>query len=290
MQPQTPLLVSVAWLSENLNNAKVKIVDVRWYLASPPKGFQEYQTGHIPGAIFLDLEKELARPAYQGPGRHPLPTPEEFAAVMGHIGVGPDIHVVVYDNSGGGVAARLWWLLHYYGHTSVSLLDGGISAWQAAGFPLSQEIPHPSSALFVPNPQPHMVVDKAHVRALVEIHEGLLLDARARERYEGRVEPVDPRAGHIPGARSAPYMDNVASDGKMRSVPELREYYTALGAHDAEEIVCYCGSGVTAALDVFALALAGFPNARLYSGSWSDWSSDPGLPAAIGAIPATSYK
>ncbi|MSP11363.1 MAG: sulfurtransferase [Chloroflexi bacterium] len=290
MKTEPPLLVSISWLAENQNNAKVRIVDVRWYLAAPQKGYQEYQISHIPGAIFLSLDKDLARPAYQGPGRHPLPTPEEFAAVMGGIGVGSDVHVVAYDSSGGGNAARLWWLLRYYGHALVSLLDGGIGAWQAAGLPLSQDIPHPTSALFVPNPQPHMVVDKEVVRNMIEIHEGLLLDARARERYEGKVEPVDARPGHIPGARNAPYADNVDADGIMRSAPELREHYAALGAQDEEEIVCYCGSGVTAALDVFALTLAGFLNVRLYAGSWSDWSSDPGLPAAIGSAPAPSFK
>jgi thiosulfate/3-mercaptopyruvate sulfurtransferase len=234
----------------------------------------------------MDLDADLAAPRGQGPGRHPLPTAEVFARAAGRVGIGSDTHVIAYDASGGAYAARLWWLLRYFGHSNVSLLDGGWPAWQAAGFPTTLEAPTITPATFVAVPHPEMVVDAAAVDALRRDPRALVLDARLAERYEGKVEPIDPQAGHIPGALSAPYPGNLCDDGRMKNAEDLRERFLALGADSADAIVCYCGSGVTAAHIVLALHIAGRTDALLYEGSWSDWSSDPTRPVAIGPEPA----
>lgn len=281
----TDLLVSAGWLAQHLHDPNVRPVDVRWYLTEPGRGRSEYTEGHIAGAPYLSLDDDMAERPAGDRGRHPLPTPERFAQAVGRAGIGPDTHVVAYDSSGGAYAARLWWLLRYFGHERVSLLDGGWQAWEAGGHPTERGETSVEPASFTPRPHPEMVLDTPAVEALLGQPGVLLLDARASERYEGRVEPIDPRAGHIPGARSAPYAGNLAADGSMQSPEVLRERYTALGADSAERVVAYCGSGVTAAHDVFALHLAGLPGAQLYEGSWSGWSSDPKRPIATGSEP-----
>lgn len=268
MANEIPQLVGVEWLAANHTDPNIRVVDVRWYLTEPDRGRSEYLAGHIPGAAFMDMEADLSSPRGQGPGRHPLPTPEAFAAAAGRAGIGPDTYVIAYDSSGGGAAARLWWLLHYFGHPRVSLLDGGWQAWQLAGYTIEASVPAIPPALFTPAPRPEMVVDAAAVEVLRSDPHVLLLDARATERYEGRVEPIDARAGHIPGAKSAPFAGNIAPDGKMRTAEELRERFQALGAGTAQQIVCYCGSGVTAAHNIFAMQLAGHNGILLYEGSW----------------------
>ena len=278
-------LVTVEWLKDQLGNPDVRPVDARWYLTERGRGRDEYNAGHIPGAAYMDVDDDLSAPRGQGPGRHPLPSPEAFAAAAGRAGIGPSTHVVAYDSAGGAYAARLWWLLRYFGHESVSLLDGGWPAWQAAGGPIERAIPEIAPAAFTPLPHPEMVVDAAAVDRLRRDPRALILDARANERYEGRIEPIDPQAGHIPGARSAPYAGNLAADGRMKLPDELRSRYIDLGADAAQTIVCYCGSGVTAAHDAFALYLAGRADALIYEGSWSDWSSDPTRPVATGPEP-----
>jgi thiosulfate/3-mercaptopyruvate sulfurtransferase len=279
-------LVSVEWLKERLGDPNVRPIDVRWYLTEPGRGRVEYDAGHIPGAPYLSLDDDLAAPRGQGPGRHPLPTAESFARVASRAGIEADMHVIAYDASGGAYAARLWWLLRYFGHQRVSLLDGGWPAWHAAGYPVALDVPTFTPAIFVAVPHPEMVVDAAAVDALRNAPRALVLDARLAERYEGRVEPIDPQAGHIPGAHSAPYPANLYDDGRLKSAEELRERFLALGADSAETIVCYCGSGVTAAHNVLALHIAGRTDALLYEGSWSDWSSDPNRPIAVGSEPA----
>ncbi|MFO7166496.1 MAG: sulfurtransferase [Chloroflexota bacterium] len=278
-------LVTPEWLAGRLGDPSLRVVDVRWYLTEPGRGRAEYLAAHIPGAAYMDIDTDLSAPKGAGPGRHPLPSPEAFAEAAARAGIGDGTHVVAYDASGGAAAARLWWLLRYFGHEQVSLLDGGWPAWERAGYPTESGEKLPERARFTPRPNPAMVVDAQAVDALRRDPEALLLDARAAERYEGRVEPVDPRAGHIPGARSAPYAGNLRADGTLLSAEELRARYAALGADRARTIVCYCGSGVTAAHDIFALHLAGRTDALLYEGSWSDWSSDPARPAATGPEP-----
>ncbi|HWQ12062.1 MAG TPA: sulfurtransferase [Roseiflexaceae bacterium] len=278
----TEPLVTVEWLRRNLGRPDLRIVDTRWYLTEPGRGRAEYLAAHIPGAVYMDIDTDLSAPRGEGPGRHPLPRPEVFAAAAGRAGIGPDTHVVAYDAAGGAYAARLWWLLRYFGHERASLLDGGWPVWRAAGYPTESGEQIAPSRQFTPRPNPALVVDAAAVDRLRRDPRALVLDARAPERYEGRVEPVDPRPGHIPGAVSAPYAGNLRPDGTLRSPAELRAHYEALGLGDATTVVCYCGSGVTAAHTILALQLAGRGDALLYEGSWSDWASDPARPAALG--------
>ncbi|HET7225374.1 MAG TPA: sulfurtransferase [Candidatus Eisenbacteria bacterium] len=286
-RPQVPLLVSSEWLAGHLNDPGLRIADVRWSLLERDKGRNAYAGAHIPGAVFVDLDTELAAAPGQGPGRHPLPGAAGFAAAMSRAGVGPDTHVIAYDFGDGSTAARLWWLLRHFGHERVSLLDGGIARWQAEGRPLESRVPEPAPGSFGARPRPELVVDAEFVERARHDPRTLLLDTRARERYEGRLEPVDPAAGHIPGANSHPYAANVRSPEDPRFLPPaaLRARFESLGAGRARRIVCYCGSGVNACQNVFALALAGFEDALLYEGSWSDWCSVPTHAVATGPRP-----
>jgi thiosulfate/3-mercaptopyruvate sulfurtransferase len=287
VSPRPSPLVDVAWLAAHAADPRVRIADVRWYLAGK-RGDDEYAAGHLPGAVFVDLARELAAPPGQGPGRHPLPAPADFARVLARLGVTRDTLVVAYDDAGGAIAARLWWMLGWVGHPGGRVLDGGLGAWTAAGHPLTVEVPVIAPAPLLDLPLPGAgagrgVVDKRAVDRLRADAGAVILDARSRDRFEGQSEPVDARPGHIPGARSAPFAENlVAPGGAMKPVADLTQRYRALGALDAATVVCSCGSGVTACHDVLALALAGRDDALLYEGSWSDWASDPALPAATG--------
>lgn len=280
----TSPLVSVAWLAAHLEDPGVVVCDVRWYLQGP-RGADAYAAGHLPGAAFVDLDGELSSPKGAGrPGRHPLPTAAQVSALLARLGAGKETILVGYDDAGGGIAARLWWLLRYLGHGGGRVLDGGLQAWTAAGHPLETAVrprrPAPPLALA---PRPELVVDRARVAALAGSPSAVVLDARAAERFEGKVETVDARPGHVPGARSAPFPENlVAPGGTFLSPDALRRRYAALGATTARTVVAYCGSGVTACHDLLALSLAGRDDALLYEGSWSDWAADPSLPAALG--------
>jgi thiosulfate/3-mercaptopyruvate sulfurtransferase len=277
-------LVTGAWLASRIGDPRIVVADVRWYLKDK-RGIDAYRAGHIPSAQFVDVDRDLASPPGSArPGRHPLPTASHFAAVLARLGVRADDLVVAYDDAGGSNAARLWWLLRYFGHDVGRVLDGGIQAWVALGQPLetttTDRLPAPTLALA---PRSDLVVDKARVREIVARGDGLLLDARAPERFEGKVEPIDARAGHIPGAKSAPFAENlVAPAGEFRRREQLEERYRSLGALGTRPPVAYCGSGVTACHDLLALAVAGRDDAQLYEGSWSEWASDPSLPSALG--------
>ena len=255
------------------------LLDVRWRLAGPP-GIDSYRQGHLPGAVFVDLDRDLAGPP--GPaGRHPLPDPAAFQAAMRAAGVSRDRPVVVYDDSDATSAARGWWTLRYFGHPDVRVLDGGYRAWAGAGLPASTDEPAPAPGDFTAEPGQMPVLDAAGARETART--GLLLDARTGERYRGETEPVDPVAGHIPGAVSAPTAGNVNPDGIFKDPAGLAARFAALGANPGTgmPVGSYCGSGVTAAHEVFALALAGVP-AALYVGSWSNWVTDPARPVATG--------
>jgi len=254
------------------------LLDVRWRLGGPP-GRDGFLAGHLPAAVWTDLETDLAGPPGGG-GRHPLPEVADAERAMRRLGVSDGRPVVVYDDVDGSVAARAWWLLRWLGHPDVRLLDGGLAAWTAAGLPLEPGETSPQPGDFTARPGGMPVLD-AHAAAHVAAT-GLLLDARAGERFRGEVEPVDPVAGHLPGARSAPTTGNVGPDGRFLEPAALRGRFDQLGASATTPVGAYCGSGVTAAHTVLALELAGIP-AALYAGSWSEWVTDPSRPVATGA-------
>ncbi|MER5399972.1 sulfurtransferase [Streptomyces sp. NPDC002599] len=253
------------------------LLDVRWRLGGPNLR-SEYENAHIPGAVFVDLDSELAGPAGAA-GRHPLPDPEVFGAAMRAAGVSRNRDVVVYDGGQGWAAARAWWLLGHSGHPSVRVLDGGFAAWSG---PVSSEVPSPAPGTFAPTAGARPSLDADGAAALART--GLLLDARAGERYRGEVEPIDPVGGHIPGAVSAPTTENVTEDGRFLPADELADRFKSLGVTSASEVGVYCGSGVSGAHEVLALAVAGIP-AALYVGSWSEWSQDADRPVAVGPDP-----
>jgi thiosulfate/3-mercaptopyruvate sulfurtransferase len=275
-------IVSVAWLADHLDHAGLRVADVRWALGGPA-GRERYDGGHLPGAIFLDAEHGLSSPG-EGPGRHPVPSPEKLAWVLGEAGIGDEHVVVAYDDAGGSIAARLWWLYRHYGHDGrCAVLDGGIRAWTEADLPLTTDEPSYPPASWTPGATRADVVDTATVGGL-GASDALLLDARAAERYRGETEPIDPRAGHIPGAWSVPWDTNLAADGRFLPPDALRQRYEGLGAAD-RPVIAYCGSSLSATHDLLALELAGLPAGKLYEGSWSHWSSDPDRPAATGDTP-----
>ena len=258
----------------------VTLLDVRYQLGVP-SGRPAYESGHVPGAVYVDLEAELASPPGRS-GRHPLPDVDVFGRAMRRAGVSADREVVVYDAGQGWAAARAWWLLSWAGHSRVRVLDGGLAAWTAAGLALSADEPVLQEGDFVPRPGKLPVLDADGAASLART--GLLLDARAGERYRGETEPIDPVAGHIPGAVSAPTSENAQEDGRFRQPRELADRFASLGADSATGVGVYCGSGVSAAHQVLALAVAGVP-AALYVGSWSEWCSDPSRPVATGSSP-----
>ena len=283
---QSPL-VDVDWLAAHATDPNVRIVDVRWYLGRRRGGAEAYENGHIPEAVFVDLDRDLSSPPGSGPGRHPLPSAKAFARTLAGIGVTATSIVVAYDDAGGAVAARLWWLFRYFGHGGGRVLSGGINAWKEKGLPLSTDEPFVllTGELDL-KPAEAGVVDKAAVNRLRREGGTRILDARMKERYEGAQEPVDARAGHIPGAVSVPFVENLmAPGGAMLPREELERRYREAGALDAEKVVCYCGSGVTACHALLALATLGRSDALLYEGSWSDWARDDSLPAATGSDP-----
>ena len=266
-------LVDAGWLREHIGDPDIRVIDFRWYLQGR-NGSDEYRRGHIPGAVFVDLDAVTGK---EGGGRHPLPTRDQFETEMRKAGVSSTTRVVVYDDAGSSVASRLWYLLGLFGHRAQAVLDGGLQAW---GEPLETHSPAVAEGDFhAAAPDVSGVLD---CRDVTELEGVPLVDARVPARYRGDLEPVDPKAGHIPGARNAPYSDNVDADGKFKSPEELRRRYAELGA--LEGAVFYCGSGVTATNHLLAMAVAGLPNARLYAGSWSDWSNRD-LPVTTGEDP-----
>ncbi|HVM29633.1 MAG TPA: sulfurtransferase [Candidatus Limnocylindrales bacterium] len=276
-------LINAMQLAERIERGSaVRVADVRWYLNRPGEGRAAYARGHIPGAIFLDVDTDLADAEGLGsPGRHPLPRPAEFARRLSQLGIGSQHFVVAYDDMGGINAARLWWMLDDLGHRGgVAVLDGGLQAWQRAGLPLSSEEPSYPPARLELGDAWRRVTDRHELAA--RLGAVTLLDARAPERYRGDVEPVDPLAGHIPTAVSAPTAGNMNADGEMLPVEALRERYSPFVS--ASGVVVSCGSGTTACHDALAMRLAGLPDPILYAGSFSDWSRS-GLPVTSGEEP-----
>jgi len=271
-------LVSPAWLQDHQGEADLVVVDCRFALAKPHQGRQQYHQGHIPGAVYLDLNQDLSSPVQAHGGRHPLPNLQDFVARLEAIGVSSGAgdsatRVVAYDDSKFAFAARLWWLLKYLGHDAVAVLDGGFQAWQQAGYATSTLVPEPTPGSFQPQPRTGWLVDRDAVRQRKDRDGVLLIDSRAPERYRGEVEPIDPVAGRIPAAVNYYWQAVTDSTGQMRPAAELSHHWS--GLDDAEEVIVYCGSGVTACVNLLSQVLAGKPMAKLYLGGWSDWGSFP---------------
>ena len=272
-----PVLDAGALADLSTGRGDTVVCDVRWYLDGR-SGFEAYEAGHLPGAVFVDLDEHLTAEPGPDVGRHPLPSAEAFARSMGELGIDPDETVVAYDDAGGMSAGRLVWMLRVLGQHA-ALLDGGIGAW---GGPLETRTPRRAPVDVPVRPWP----DRAFVdigEVAVGAADRVLLDARASERYRGEVEPVDPRAGHVPGALNAAFAANLV-DGRFRPADELAERYRALGVEDAADVVAYCGSGVSACHDLLAMELAGLGRGRLFVGSWSQWSASD-RPIATGGRP-----
>ena len=274
-------LVDAAWLAAHRES--VVVADCRWYL-DDRSGHEAYLAGHIPGAIWVDVDDDLADPATAEGGRHPLPSPARFAAAMARRGIGDDSHVVAYDDAGGSIAARLWWMLCSLG-VRAAVLDGGFAAWEGELQAGPAAPTTPGSFAERPWPSSHYV-DTADVHPDARPAGTLLVDARVAARFRGDDTTIDPRPGHIPGAVNAPWPDNLdLRTGRLRPPDALRSRFASLGAGDATRVVASCGSGVTACHDLLAMAVAGIGPLALYTGSWSAWSADPARPAALGPAP-----
>jgi len=268
-------IVSAAWLAEHLGDDDVSVVDCRWSLDGGP-GRAAYEAGHIPSAVFVDLDVDLSSPPTAEEGRHPLPGADDFAAVMTRLGIGDDTRVVAYDDADGVVAARLWWMLDALGR-SAAVLDGGLASWNG---PLVGGAVEAAPARFTARPWPaDRIISKADLAASLD-GELVVLDARAPDRY-AHGGAVDPRPGHVPTARNAPAGANL-DGGCFRAADELVRHYADVGADPDADVVAYCGSGVTACADLIGMRLAGLPDARLFVGSWSAWGADESLPAEVG--------
>jgi thiosulfate/3-mercaptopyruvate sulfurtransferase len=275
-------LISTAVLASHINDPAYAIVDCRAKLDDSGWGAREHETAHIPGAVYADLTTDLSGPKTGTNGRHPLPDPHTLAHTFSRFGITSGIQVVAYDQENGMFASRLWWLLRWLGHDAVAVLDGGFKKWRAEQRPVESGDTHRPSRDFTGLPRADMAVDATAVAA----HLGgppLLVDARAPERYRGEVEPLDKTAGHIPGAKNHFFQWNVDEQGLFRTPEELRAKISAtVGEVPADHIVCYCGSGVTACHNLLAFEHAGLTGAKLYAGSWSEWSADPGRPVEKG--------
>ncbi|MBE9178976.1 sulfurtransferase [Oculatella sp. LEGE 06141] len=268
-------IVSAEWLVQHLSDPQVAIADCRFALADPTSGRQQYEAAHIPGAYYFDLNRDLSSPVAPHGGRHPLPDPPTLAAKLAACGISntaatPKV-VVAYDDSRLAFAARFWWLLRYMGYDHVAVLDGGFSAWQTAGYPVTSAIPQPQSGEFVPQVRSDWVVDIKTVKDRKDLPNVALVDSREAERYRGEREPIDPIAGHIPGAANYPWMDVTDAQGYIRPPLEQQHRWSAL--EQSGEVLVYCGSGVTACVNLLSLELAGISVGKLYAGSWSDWCS-----------------
>lgn len=264
-------VVSPTWLFEHLEDPQVVIVDCRFSLADPQLGRQQYQASHIKNSYYLDLNQDLSSPVGQHGGRHPLPNPNDIANKLSAIGVkSPETLVVAYDDSRFAFAARLWWLLRYLGHEQVAVLDGGFAGWQKAGYPITDVLPTPKMGRFVAQAQIDRVVDITAVINRKDSPEVVLIDSRESDRYRGEREPIDKIAGHIPGAVNYPWQE-ITDSGYLLPQSEQRRRWEEI--ETAEEILVYCGSGVTACVNLLSLELAGISKGKLYAGSWSDWIS-----------------
>ncbi len=264
-------IVSPEWLAKNLDDPNLVIVDCRFSLADPNLGQNQYQESHIAGAFYLDLNQDLSSPVQKHGGRHPLPEITKLAQKLSEIGItSQQTFVVAYDDSRFAFASRFWWLLRYLGHSQVALLDGGFTNWKNKGYPVNNQIPTTKPGQFIPQLNPEMVVDIETVKARKDLPGVVLIDSRERDRYLGKTEPIDPIAGSIPGAVNYPWQEVTDSSGYLKLNEQSQRWENL---KNADEIMVYCGSGVTACVNLFSLEIAGIKEAKLYAGSWSDWCS-----------------
>jgi thiosulfate/3-mercaptopyruvate sulfurtransferase len=272
---QYDTIISVEDLYSHLHDPNWAIVDCRFDLQKPDWGFAAYQQAHIPGAVYAHLDNDLSAPITPSTGRHPLPAPDVIAQRLGSWGIRSQTQVVVYDTVGGAYAARLWWQLRFLGHQSVAVLNGGLQQWQAAGFPLAAGIETRQPAQFIPRPDWSMIAEAAEVAEIAPLPDYCLIDARAPKRFSGEQEPIDPVAGHIPGAVNRFHGANLNADGTFLPPEILRQQFIDLiGSTPLQQVIVYCGSGVTSCHHLLAMELAGISGARLYAGSWSEWIRD----------------
>ena len=277
-------LVETAELAPHLGDPRLVIVDVRHDLADPAFGDAEYAKSHISGAVFAHVDRDLSATRSPRSGRHPLPTPEAAAKLFGRLGIDATKQVLAYDQGNGVYASRLWWMLRWLGHDAVAVLDGGFAKWTREGRPVSSDAPKVTPTKFTAV-RVLPTVNATGIAASLPRHGLLLLDARAAERYRGDAEPIDPVAGHIPGALNRPYTRNIHDDGTFRSPRELRsEFEGMLHGRPPDDLVHYCGSGITACHNLLAMTIAGYPLTRLYPGSWSEWITDRRRPIAKGQV------
>jgi thiosulfate/3-mercaptopyruvate sulfurtransferase len=272
-------LVDTHTLALHLHDPQWVIIDCRFTLSDPEAGRRAYDTAHIQGARYADLNRDLSSPVTAATGRHPLPDVARLSAKLGEWGIDSSTQVVVYDDNFGAMAARLWWLLRWLGHDAVALLDGGLPRWQREKHPMTADKPAVTAKTFVAKPRDNFWVDAAVVTAAVKDDRQLVIDARAEERFNGEIEPLDKVAGHIPGAVNMPFEDNLHLSGLFLKPEELRSHYEGmLDGVDPKQVIVMCGSGVTACHNLLAMAHAGLQGARLYVGSWSEWINDPSRP------------
>ena len=276
-------VVSTEQLAQQVNDPAWIVIDCRFTLTNTEAGRAAYARGHLPGARYAHLDQDLAGPKNGSNGRHPLPDAQAFAQKLGAWGIDADTQVVVYDDSFGAIAVRLWWMLRWMGHDAVALLDGGLPKWQREQRPLTADLPQVTPKVFTAQVRHDMAVDTDAVLTATSTHAALIVDARAEMRFIGEIEPLDPVAGHVPGAKNLPFDDNLALDGTLLPAAELRERYTELlDGKSPEQVIHMCGSGVTTCHNLLAMEIAGLKGGKLYAGSWSEWVADPSRPVAKG--------
>ncbi|MBD1379380.1 sulfurtransferase [Metabacillus arenae] len=276
-------IVSTDWLAFEIerNNKKLVIVDTQFNLNDPEEGYNQYLKGHLPGAVYVDLEKHLSTPIDKHGGRHPLPDKDILAKKLGELGISNDSKVVIYDDQGGMIASRLWWLLNYIGISDAAVLDGGLKKWISENKTVTKVVPNPSPKTLLPQLNNNWKwVDHLEVKTKLNHKDTILIDARENPRYLGEMEPIDPVAGHIPGAKNYFWKDILNEEGSWREKKELIAHFSKIPL--SKEVIVYCGSGVSACPNILALKEAGYSNVKLYAGSWSDWISHANYPVAVG--------
>jgi thiosulfate/3-mercaptopyruvate sulfurtransferase len=276
-------IVSTEWLAAEIEkkNKNLIIVDTRFNLSDPEEGYTQYLEGHLPGAVYVDLEKHLSAEIVKHGGRHPLPDIDILAKKLGHLGISNDSKVIIYDDQGGMIASRLWWLLNYIGVSDTAVLDGGWKEWTSEKKLMTTVVPNPSPKTLLPQLHNEWKwVDHFEVKQKLNQSDTILIDSREKPRYLGEFEPIDPIAGHIPGAKNYFWKDVLNEEGRWREREELITHFSEVPL--SKEVIVYCGSGVSACPNILALKEAGYSNVKLYAGSWSDWISYPSNPIAVG--------